>query len=261
MKKSITHLNIRHETIVDMAQSGIHTLEQIIAMSEHDLCQFRQVGQKTARKLIAQAHAYLNDIPIVLQAPPTTVRQQGWYFDIETNPATNQIWSIGWCWQEEPTQVVVVAPRATNVTMRLPDGRDIWLVPDVASAWSRFADDLIYDDAPIYHWTAFDSSNLRQHAPPHVREALSSRLHDLHHSFVNTIQLPEKSNSLKVVAPYAGFRWRTHQDWRIAWDNYCLYLHTQRGEKLVDACQYQSDDVDAMVAVWLWINQLTKHHP
>jgi predicted RecB family nuclease len=101
-----------------------------------------------------------------------------------------------------------VIPHCEPSTLTLPDGRIIQAVPDSHSAWEFFHDSVIANHQPIYHWTKFDTGNLKKLGPSWVHDALNDRFHDLYQSFAQSIQLPTHSNSLKVVAPFAGFHWR-----------------------------------------------------
>jgi predicted RecB family nuclease len=260
-QQSITLLRPREETLEDMANAGIHTLSDVLQTDEKTLTTFRQVGKATAHKLRAKAQAYLENRPIVMQTPPAITREEGWYFDIETHPhKPHWVWSIGWRWQTDESQVILVIPHCEPSTLTLPDGRIIQAVPDSHSAWEFFHDSVIANHQPIYHWTKFDTGNLKKLGPSWVHDALKDRFHDLHQSFTQSIQLPTHSNSLKVVAPFAGFHWRAHQSWHIAWMAYGRFLQTRRESHLVDACQYQTDDVDAMVAVRAWMQVLGQTH-
>lgn len=254
--KSVTVLSLHRETRAHFREVGITSLHQIAEMDEKTLLSFRYVGKKTVHKLKAQTQAYLENRPIWLQELPEICREKGWYFDIETNPsANNATWSIGWSWHDEPTQIVIVVSGSNGETLDLPDGRQIILAPDVAGAWSIFAESVSANQAPIFHWTGFDAGTMRQQAPRRVVQALNHRLHDLYLSWKETIQLPERSNSLKVVAPYAGFQWAGYMDWWAALRDYNAFLDTGNPAYLVEACNYQAGDVEAMVAVWKWLNR------
>ncbi len=256
-ESSVKLLSLHRETRLHFAQAGIVSLHQVIEMDEETLLSYRFIGKKTVKKIKAQAEAYLSNCPIKLNDVPKECRSSGWFFDIETNPSTDQVWSIGWSQHDNPTQILIVVPQADDEVLQLPDGRVITLVSSVHEAWTTFAKHVSIDDQPIFHWTSFDASNMRKHAPSDVVAALNSRLHDLFSSFKNTVQLPERSNSLKMVAPYAGFHWRGYQDWWAALRDYRMFLSTSDATHLVEACHYQAGDIEAMVAVWKWLNSFT----
>ena len=244
---------LRRETREQFAREGIVTLDQIRAMDADTLLTFRHVGKKTVHAFKAQAEAYLQDRPLWYGPLPDVCREPGWFFDIETDPYNGgRVWSIGWCWHTDDVRIAIVAPRAQPGDVELPDGRRITLVPDADAAWRALAESVSRNEQPIYHWTGFDAGNMRQHASE-VYARLGGRLHDLHASFKGAVTLPDRSTSLKVVAPYAGFHWQGYEDWMQAFTDYQRFLRARSGEALAAACAYQADDVTAMVYVWEWL--------
>jgi predicted RecB family nuclease len=249
----VTVLRLHRETRAHFAREGIITLQQVVEMDEETLLTFRHVGQKTVHTIKRQARAYLQGSPVWFGQLPEVCCERGWYFDIETNPQTGDVWSIGWCWHDEPVRIVIVVPGESG-TLLLPDGRRVTLVPDTDAAWRTFAEGVGANGGAIFHWSGFDAAVMRGQAPADVTARLDERLHDLLVSFRNTVQLPERSNSLKVVAPYAGFHWRGYQEWWAALRDYNTFLQTGDVGHLVEACHYQAGDVEAMVAIWAWLN-------
>jgi predicted RecB family nuclease len=143
-EQNVTLLRPREETLQDMMDANIHTLSDVIRTDEKTLITLRQVGKTTARKMRAKAQAYLEDRPILMQTPPKITQEEGWYFDIETHPSKpNWVWSIGWRWQTNESQVILVIPNSQPSTLTLPDGRLIQAVPDSHSAWELFHDNVI----------------------------------------------------------------------------------------------------------------------
>lgn len=253
--KSVTLLSLRRETLLHLAQDGITALHQIIEMEESTLLTYRFVGKKTVHKLKAQAQAFMQNQPVWIGDTPEICQQEGWFFDIETLPDSGHVWSIGWSWQDDPTQILIVVPGSNGETLMLPDGRHIMLVPDKDAAWTSFCESVSANQASVFHWSGFDAGVMRAQAPQAVIQRLNHRLHDLLSSFKTTIQLPERSNSLKVVAPYAGFHWKGYMEWWAALRDYRQFLETDNPAYLVEACHYQAGDVEAMVAIWKWLNQ------
>lgn len=252
---SISLLTGLHEKTRDhFLRAGIHSLHQIAEMDIETLQQFSHIGPATAPALKAQAQAYLGNCPVWYGTLPDACQLHGWYFDIETNPSTDEVWSIGWCWHDSPVQNVIVVPDTPAQTITLPNNSEIFLVPTMRDAWQTFAEAVASNTAPIHHWTGFDASNMRRFAPRNVQGRLLYRLHDLHGSFKRAVQLPQRSTSLKVVAPLMGFTWQGYQDWWQAFQDYRRYLHTLDPSHLARACAYQADDVKAMVTVLTWLN-------
>ncbi len=246
---------INRHTREAFAEAGVETMEQIRAMSVEQLLKFKHVGPKKVHAYKAQAEAYLQDRPLWYGRLAEVFRQPGWYFDIETDPFRGHVWSIGWGWHTDETQVVVVAPTAPESDFALPDGRHITLVPTPHAAWNVFYESVKQNTQPIYHWTGFDASNMRWQAPD-IHDQLAHRLEDLHAGFKGAVVLPDRSLSLKVVAPFAGFHWRGYADWQQAFEDYQRFVRSGSGEALMAATAYQADDVIAMVYVWEMLNAL-----
>jgi uncharacterized protein len=80
-------------------------------------------------------------------------------------------------------------------------------------------------------------------------------MHDLYKTFVNSVQLPIKSYSIKTVAAYFGFQWKGHAGWDAAYHDYKVWVQQDQAAALWRACEYQRDDVLAMVVVWQWMMQ------
>jgi predicted RecB family nuclease len=244
---------LHKNTRMHFQNAGIISLQQIVSMSVIELRQFKNIGAATAPNILAQAQAWIEQRPIWLQPLPDIYRQESWFFDIETNPATGEIWSIGWSREDEPIQLVVVAPHLRNSQqVMLPNGQIVNLAPNTDAAWRCFAASLSIDEQPIFHWTGFDAGVMRATAPEDVIERLNHRLHDFHGSFKKAVQLPADGTSLKTVAAYFGFAWSEYADWRMAWSDYQRWLVTENDDYLAKACTYQGDDVRAMVVVRDW---------
>jgi predicted RecB family nuclease len=233
--------------------AGIVSLQQIVIMSVSELRQFKNIGAATAPSIHAQARAWIEGRPIWLQPLPELYTHESWFFDIETDPDSGEIWSIGWSRENEPIQLVVVAPHLRHSRqLMLPNRQLVNLAPDTDVAWRCFADSVSIDEQPIFHWTGFDAGVMRATAPDDVTQRLNHRLHDFHGSFKKAVQLPADGTSLKTVAAYFGFAWSEYDDWRMAWSDYQRWLVTENDDYLAKACAYQGDDVRAMVIVRNW---------
>jgi predicted RecB family nuclease len=144
-------------------------------------------------------------------------------------------------------------------TLILPGGQVVTLAPDSDSAWEIFAGAVSGEDCPIYHWSRFDAGVLRSTGPTEVRQALESRMHDLHATFKRTVSLPLKSTSIKVVSTYLGYPWPGYNAWFAAWADYAYWLDSDDREALARACMYQRADVQSLAWVWRWLVEGESH--
>lgn len=246
--------DLSSRTHAHLVQVGITSLDQIVSLSVEELCAFNGIGKVRAVAFRAQAQAYLEARPVWLAQPPPVCRSMAWFFDIETNPDTQSVWSIGWSGMDGDIEIILVDP--TLRRSRETHGR-LLLVNSADEAWRAFADAMTADPdcAPIFHWSPYDSGNMRQTAPPEVTEALLPRLHDLCHLFKKTVTIPARGVSIKTVARYFGFDWSEYADWFAAFNDYRHWLRTRDDEALIRACSYQGDDVRAMLIVHRWLRE------
>lgn len=257
VRHDVSLLNGLHrEARAHFAAAGITALSQIAALSLEEICQFRYIGPKTGPRLIAQAQAFVSAQPVWYGALTPICQTPGWFFDIETDPFTGTVWSIGWGDAHGDTQVALLAPAARTITpLPLPDGQTILLAPDADALWRCFADAVGIDSRPILHWTGFDAGVMHKSAPSDVTERLRGRLHDLNRSVNAAVQFPVRGTSLKTIAAYLGFGWSAYDDWQRAWTDYQRWLLDDDPAHVAAACAYQADDVRAMVVVWRWLNR------
>ena len=243
---------LRSDTRAHLLAAGILTLDQIVALQPEDLCQFRGI-KATAPRLHAHARAWVEQQPIWYNPLPVICRQEGFMFDLETNPWTGEPWSLSWSWGTGEVSIALVALDQQPRTLRLPDGQRVTVVPHWEDAWRVVADAVGKDECPIYHWSGFDAGVMRQTAPPDVKLRLNDRMVDLLKAYNQTVRLPISSASLKVVAGYLGFRWSAYDDWQQAYKDYQRWLRKPDSQALMRACCYQRDDVLALGLVWQWL--------
>lgn len=257
-QQSISLLNgIKRKTLEDMHQKGFQSLSQLVNLNPDDLKQFHGI-KTSAVRYHAQARAWVESQPVWHGEVPDECRKDAWFFDIETNPETNTVWSIGWSKSNGQTEAIIVAPRKEGIQQTLPDNTRVYYVQDANAAWSLFQDAVSIDDMPIFHWSGFDASNMKSFAP-HIYEVLKLRLFDLCKIFKETVQIPKKGISLKVVAPYLGFQWRAYADWLQAWKDYLDWLKSEDDMRLIKLSQYQTDDVLAMIVINDWLIEQQSH--
>jgi predicted RecB family nuclease len=247
---------LRSETHAHFRQASITSMHQVASMTVDELRKFKGIGRITAETMQLQARAYVEQRPMWLDAVPEVCQRPMWFFDIETDPYTGSVWSIGWSDHDRNLGLLIVVPHQSKTRhITLPDGRIVALVPDTDAAWRYFAQAVSPNENPVAHWTGFDAGVMRKTATQDVIDSLDHRLHDLHHTFKKTVQIPASGTSLKTVSAYLGFRYEGYQDWSMAYNDYRRWLATDEDEHLARACAYQADDVIAMIVVWKWLNE------
>jgi predicted RecB family nuclease len=247
---------LRSETHTHFKLASITSMHQVAAMTVDELRKFKGIGRVTAETMQLQARAYVEQRPMWLEQLNEICKRPMWFFDIETDPYTGNVWSIGWADHDRNLGLLIVTPHQSKTRhITLPDGRVVALVPDTNAAWRYFAQAMSPNGNPVAHWTGFDAGVMRKSAPQDVIDSLDDRLHDLHHTFKRTVQIPASGTSLKTVSAYLGFHYEGYQDWSMAYNDYRRWLATDEDEHLARACAYQADDVIAMIVVWKWLNE------
>jgi predicted RecB family nuclease len=252
-KRSVSVLSLRDDTQAAFKEAGIRTLDQLVAMSPDELRRFKGI-KTTAEALHAHARAYLNDAPVWFNTLPHLCRCEGFFFDIETDPQTGFVWSIGWNDGGDHTSIAIVAPYSPYGRLALSANTDVFLLPDAETVWEAFAQGVAESDAPVYHWTGYDSGVMHKTAPDLVTAALENRLYDLHRTFNQCVRFPVRGSSLKTLGVYLGYGWSVYDAWDAAWRDYQTWLMDGEIEHLARACAYQRDDVVALALVWKWLN-------
>lgn len=244
---------LRQDTRKHFRELGITSLHQIAALTPDDLRRFKGI-KSTAPAVHAHARAFVSRAPVWINTLPKICFEGGWMFDIETDPMTGVVWSIGWCDDRGNDQIAIVAPQVSKPQrFNLADGREIILVPDSDAAWEALADGVSSNGKPVYHWTGFDSGVMNATAPEEVKQSLGDRLKDLHQIVNQSVRFPVKGTSIKVLSAHLGYHYSGYEAWDAALNDYNLWLSRGDETALARACSYQRDDVVAMVAVWRWL--------
>lgn len=239
---------LRRDSREALHAMGIHTLEQLAALSDDELRKVRGI-KSTARSIRAGAEALVRNQPVWHGPLEPHCRLPGVMFDLETNPANGQPWSLGWLDCDEPHVALV----GRGPSRRLDDGTIVHIEPNAVAAWYRMAESIAASDTPVFHWTGYDAAILRATAPADVRRALEPRFFDLHRAFSQAVRFPVDGTSLKRVAAYLGFAWGAYESWFAAWEDYRAWLRSGSDAALARSLRYQMDDVIALERVWRWL--------
>jgi predicted RecB family nuclease len=232
-----------------LRQAGIDKLDQFIQLTPERLRQFNGI-KTTAEKLLAQAHALIQKKPVWWGHISSNHLQGGWMFDIETNPKSQELWGIGWCDPQGEIACIIVGQAEADLIT--DDGIKVHVSPSIASAWDHFAEIVLADSLPLYHWTPYDASRFKKEAVEAAQLHIGPRMTDLAKLVGQSVRLPIISESLKDVAPYIGFEWSGYTSFYEAWRDYQIWFHEQKLMHLQQALQYLCDDVRALSQVYQW---------
>ena len=249
--------SIRRDSVKSLEASGIHTVDQFATLTLEEVRKIKGI-KSTAERYLAQAQAYVQDAPQWYQVMPSLLHKGGTMFDLETIVEGDNIgtaWSLGWSDTDGQAHIAVVNDAHQPASLALADKLMVHVVRHADNAWYTLLDSIGHLDTPIYHWTGFDAGVMANTAPKQVQQALLPRMHDLYKTFTDTVQLPVRSYSIKVVAAYFGFQWQGYAQWDAAYNDYKLWCLQWDAAALHRACAYQRDDVLALVRVWHWMTQ------
>ena len=246
---------LNSQTRKHLERGGITNLQQLAALSVEELQRFKGI-KSTAASHRANALAFVENRPVWVNPIPDLLHRGGWMFDLETAAlpgGDGMPWSLGWSDESGHSQNAIVAPDFPRARVMLPPIGELIIVRDKDEAWEAFYQSVGVDDKPIYHWSGFDAGVMRATAPDAVKHALLGRMHDLHQTFVTTVRLPLRSYSIKKVAAYFGFSWKGYDAWWAAETDYRKWLISGDQQHIINACEYQRDDVLALAVVWKWL--------
>ena len=231
-----------------LVESGYTDLSAIAGASPDALCTVKGIGDKTARRMVAQAAVLLEQRPRVIAVPELPETEIELYVDMECQQQTQVIYLIGVleCRKGEPEEFhAFVAER--------PE--------DEGKMWSRF---LAYvrglpRDPVIYHYHNFEATHLRKLAErhgidPNAEARLFGNLVDLHRVLKESVVLPVHSYGLKAVAKWLGFKWsETDADAALSMLWFDMWLSTGERRYLELSIEYNEDDCRATKVVKEWL--------
>jgi len=226
----------------------------------------RQVGEKTAEKVLRQARVLASgnvEISSALEMPPAGPVV---YFDIESNPSDMDMETRVYLWGllldrgdgSSPQYWGTIAPAHVNGD---------------AAAWHAFlakCSDLFAElgDVPFVHYSHYEKTWLSQYVDRWGdREGIAARVASLlwdmeKRAIRGRLCLPVHSYGLKHVEKCAGFE-RSQEDYGSLWSvaRYNAYLEaTDEAERKVienELLTYNEDDCMAMRHVLRWARRLT----
>lgn len=86
--RDIQEIITRKAVLAQLAERGIHTLEQLAAMTIEELQTINGVGSTTAPRISAKALAYVEKKAVWFGRVPDTIRKPGAILDVRVDPDT-----------------------------------------------------------------------------------------------------------------------------------------------------------------------------
>jgi len=224
--ESLTFLHgVKGKTLEKLNSYGINTLKDVINMSP---IVEQLIGKEKTKRLIVQAQSILENRPILIRPVPKI--SEGLYLDIESYTPINFDYLFG----------------------ILDDGVYIpFLASDPSSESNVFKEVVKYiskTNKPVYHFHNYEINRFKKLARKYnveLSKSFFSRFVDVYKMYIDHVALPVPSYSLKSIARYFGFNWRTQLNGQLVVHSYAEYLATGDERILQEILTYNEDDVRA----------------
>ncbi|KAF2957467.1 hypothetical protein AS159_07295 [Thermotoga sp. Ku-13t] len=215
---------LNERTRLRLLREGIEDLQDLVQVQK-----LKDFSKEMLEKLKKKAQALLERRPILLQPLPSF--PEGLFLDIESHVTAGYDYLFGILKEDE------------YIPFLCEDKDQEGIV------FNRVLDFLLSENGPIYHYCAYEPAHFKQLAETYGLEKkyhqMKKRFVDVYQILSNHVALPLFSYSLKSVARYWNFEWRTKLDgWR-ACKYFQLWLVTREPSLLDTVLKYNEDDVRA----------------
>ncbi|EKF50357.1 hypothetical protein H17ap60334_00435 [Thermosipho africanus H17ap60334] len=194
------------------------------------------LGEQKGLKVWAQAKAFLDEKPVLIKKPPKL--KDGLFFDIESYLDFHYLFGI------------LYKDKYIPFIAREKDFEK--------EAFIRLLLFLSENDLPIYHYHSYEPNQFKKLLRKYgLSSSFESRFLDIYSIFTNHIAVPVLSYSLKPLARYFGFNWRTNLNGMKAVKKFEDFLQTGDEKLLDEILIYNEDDVRATKLLLNILNDYT----
>lgn len=235
------------EEVLRLADSGITTVGALASRSVHDLVRMCPDVSPGRMQMLRDQAIALRDQHHIVRAPARLPKASvEVYFDIESDPLRDFDYLFG--------------------VLEVENGKETYhpfmakRPEDEGQAWAEFVAFVeSHIDAPIYHYGWFERDVVARFAAKYgcsdiAREALERNMVDLMGVIRESVVFPLTFYSLKDIAAYVGFSWRSEDAsgansvlWFESW------LRKKDKKTLEKLLAYNEDDVRATRVVKEWL--------
>jgi len=229
------------ETIAELSTKSVNDLESLVPNMRPERLEI----------LRDQAIAIAEERHIIRGPVEFTDGEIEVYFDIESNPLRDFDYLFG---------VLVVQNGEEHYQAFVADDPE-----KESEMWDQFVEFLeSHHDATIYHYGLFEQEVVRRFAARYgvstiAQEVIDRNMVDLLYLFRPHVIFPLSFYSLKDIASYLGFSWRSEDASganSVVWHE--EYLATKKEEQLKKIKEYNEDDVRATHLVKKWLEKNTQ---
>lgn len=224
--------------VTSLKDAGIHTVTDFAKTTgEYLVAHVHGITEDRLKFLQEQAKALIDDRVIVLGQVDLPAAQDALVMDVESDPLRDVHYLIG---------ILEVRGEAKEYRTFLAESP-----ADEGTMWREFLAYVAkHPSVPIFHYGWFEVDVIKtlseRHGTPQAQTALLPRMVDLLTKMRERIIFPLSFYSLKDVAKYLGFAWRSNEASgmdSIAW--YEDWLEHGRADDLARIVDYNEDDVRA----------------
>ncbi len=248
---------------IALRQRGIHRIEQVVTLEPGVLATLPDRLPYGGERLRLQAQALLSDQPQPTSTGAPQLPHVGFFLDIESDPLTREPWAFGLAGAPGDRMIIVVDPTSDGRSTAL-NGVPLILAPDVREGWRRVLAAVQERGGRLAHWGEAERLMLEQSAEPSVYRKLAPLLVDARRELGMRVVLPtprlsdQRGGGLKAIARWLGCTWSPGADhWTLAWEAYQRWVQQPSPlaaiEMLAPAIVYLVADVEALAAVWRWL--------
>ncbi|WP_269634026.1 TM0106 family RecB-like putative nuclease [Roseiflexus castenholzii] len=243
---------------------GIHRIDQVITLDPATMTTLPDHSSATEARLRRQAQALLTDQPLPVSAAIPSLPQVRLFLDIESDPQTREPWAFGLAGAPGDRFVIVVEPLVAGSDVRL-NGIPVIGVHSAHEGWQRVLHAVRATGGALAHWGEAERLMLEQSADPHTYQELIPLMIDAQRELYKRVVLPtprqsdQRGGGLKAAARWLGWRWSPGADhWTLAWEAYRQWRAQPSPanvfDRLTPAIVYLATDVEALAAVWRWLD-------
>ncbi len=243
---------------------GIHGMDQIVTLDSATLASLPERLPAAGLRLRLQAQALLTDQPLPIGAAIPSLPRVRLFLDIESDPHTREPWAFGLAGAPGDRFVIVIEPSVASLDVRI-QGIPVIGVRNAQEGWRRVLSAVRATGGALAHWGEAERLMLKQSADPQTFEELAPIMIDAQRELQKRVVLPtprlsdQRGGGLKAVARWLGWTWPSGADhWTLAWESYQQWQAQPSPVEtftiLTPAIVYLTADVEALAAVWRWLD-------
>lgn len=235
-------------------QEGIASLSILADKEPNDLLHIKGIGPKTAVLAVNRAKSFVSNEAIPISKPNVPTAHTEIYLDLESvqvgSPRLEdtRYYLFGWC--------IHIKDGETKYHYELAEG-----VEQEYEIWQKFLTQISDTSGPIFHYSNYEKTAMtnliRRYGNDDRASVLFPRFVDLYQEVKNNVALPLSSYSIKMVAPWLGYKWIGEvQNAADTMIEYSRWQRTRNRKHLENILVYNEHDCRAMIVIKDWLLEI-----